>query len=110
MHNVWLIAKREYLERIRTKSFLLMTVLIPMLMVGGGLLNEISIAKSKSVAHIAMVSGGAQLALDLKKELENAKNSRMTVDVISPPVANTRPLLNGELADKTLDGYLWMSS
>lgn len=110
MHNVWLIAKREYLERIRTKSFLLMTVLIPMLMVGGGLLNEISIAKSKSEAHIAIVSEDTQLALDLQRELENAKNSRMTVDVISPPVANTRPELNGELADKALDGYLWMNS
>ena len=28
MHNVWLIAKREYLERIRTKGFLIATVLI----------------------------------------------------------------------------------
>ena len=34
MHNVWLIAKREYLERIRAKSFLLMTILIPLLMGG----------------------------------------------------------------------------
>ncbi len=27
MHNVWLIAKREYLERVRTKGFLVTTVL-----------------------------------------------------------------------------------
>ena len=35
MHNVWLIARREYFERIRTKSFLIMTILIPVLMIGG---------------------------------------------------------------------------
>ena len=34
MHNVWLIAKREYLERIRAKSFLIITILIPLLMGG----------------------------------------------------------------------------
>ena len=32
MHNVWLIAKREYLERIRTKSFLIATIVIPLIM------------------------------------------------------------------------------
>ena len=29
MHNILLIARREYLERIRAKSFLIMTILIP---------------------------------------------------------------------------------
>lgn len=32
MHNTWLIAKREYLERVRTKGFIIATVLIPLLM------------------------------------------------------------------------------
>ena len=31
MNNVWLIARREYLERVRAKSFLVMTVLIPLI-------------------------------------------------------------------------------
>ena len=34
LHNTWLIAKREYVERIRAKSFIVMTVLIPTLMGG----------------------------------------------------------------------------
>jgi len=34
MHNIWLIARREYLERIRTKAFLVATILIPLLMGG----------------------------------------------------------------------------
>ncbi len=36
MHNIWLIARREYLERVRTKAFLIMTVLIPLLMAPTG--------------------------------------------------------------------------
>src|ERR1700749_2150725 len=38
MRNILLIAKREYLERVRQRSFMIMTVLIPLLMfaaVGG---------------------------------------------------------------------------
>ena len=40
MRNIWLIAKREYLERIRTKAFLFSTILIPLLM-GGGIIFEV---------------------------------------------------------------------
>ena len=32
MHKIWLIIKREYLVRIRKKSFIVMTILGPLLM------------------------------------------------------------------------------
>lgn len=109
MHNVWLIAKREYLERVRTKAFLLTTILIPLLM-GGGIVGSIMMsAKSKSTSHIAIVSRDQQLATDLQAELTNGKDSKMTVDVISPPGHDTRSVLDSELADKSLDGYLWIT-
>ena len=34
MHNIFIIAKREYLERVRTRSFVIMTFFIPVLMIG----------------------------------------------------------------------------
>jgi ABC-2 type transport system permease protein len=34
MHNIFLIARREYLERVRSKTFLIMTILVPVLMIG----------------------------------------------------------------------------
>jgi ABC-2 type transport system permease protein len=109
MHNVWLIAKREYLERVRTKAFLLTTILIPLLM-GGGIVGSImTSAKSKSTSHIAVVSPDQQLATDLQSELTNGRDSRMTVDVISPPGRDTRATLDNELAEKALDGYLWIT-
>ncbi len=109
MHNVWLIAKREYLERIRTKSFLFFTVLFPLLMVGGIAVEAITSTHARSVSHIAVVSHDLQLATDLQAELENGKDNRMTVDVISPPGTDTRDILDGELANKSLDGYLWIT-
>jgi len=109
MHNVWLIAKREYLERVRTKAFMISTLLIPLLMVGGIVGSIVLGHKTKPTSHIAVVSPDQQLALDLQAELENGKESRMKVDVISPGNSETRKTLDDMLADKQLDGYLWIT-
>jgi ABC-2 type transport system permease protein len=107
--NTWLIAKREYTERVRTKSFILTTVLIPMLMgalvFGGGYLAS----RTKSSAHIAVVSTDSVFSNDLKQRLEADKDSMMKVDLASPAPA-TRAALDKEIADKSssLDGYLWV--
>ena len=108
MHNVWLIAKREYLERIRTKAFLVMTVLIPLLMGGGIVGTAIAGRSQQSNSHIAVVSPDLDLAQDLQNELEHGRNSKMLVDVISPAAADTRTVLDSELSNKQLDGYLWI--
>jgi ABC-2 type transport system permease protein len=109
MHNVWLIAKREYLERVRTKAFIISTVLIPLLMGGGIIASVIVNGKARSTSHITVASSDQQLATDLQAELENGKESKMTVEVISPPGSDTRKTLDDELADKQIDGYLWIT-
>src|ERR1700730_14180707 len=104
MHNVWLVAKREYLERIRAKSFLILTILIPLLM--GGLLYGAALANGRSGSnlHIAVVTQDPKFGADLKSELEStkhvdsdrdtAKQGVTKVDVISPPAATREPLDN----------------
>jgi len=123
MHNVWLIARREYLERIRTRGFLVTTVLIPVIM-GGFLFGSTFLAsKVNSDTHIAVVSSDPQLALDLQAELERsrqtadarpgaARRSRITVDAmdVGPQDAqSTRATLDQELDAGELDGYLWIT-
>jgi ABC-2 type transport system permease protein len=109
MHNVWLIAKREYLERIRTKAFLVATVLIPVLMgafvFGSGYLAS----RTKSSSHVAIVSSDPVFSSDLKDELQTGKNSSMTVDLLSPS-DSTRATLDRDLQGKgDLAGYLWIT-
>jgi ABC-2 type transport system permease protein len=105
MHNVWLIAKREYTERIKTKAFIVATVLIPTLM-GGGIFGVAAIAsKSKTMSHIAIVTTQPQPAQDLKHELENGDDTRMTVD-IKAPTPGGQAALDKAMEDKQLDGYL----
>src|SRR5215831_2658302 len=109
MRNVWLIAKREYLERVRTRAFLISTLLIPLLM-GGGIVGSLVFGhKTKPTSHITVVSPDQQLALDLKDELQSGKEGRMTVDVISPGNSETRKTLDEMLADRQIDGYLWIT-
>jgi ABC-2 type transport system permease protein len=120
MLNVWLIAKREYLERIRAKSFLIMTILIPLLM--GGLVFGAALANGRSGnLHIAVVTENPQFGRDLKSELENSKHSDVNseegstkqsvskVDVISPPTSDTRATLDNQLKNRGLDGYIWVT-
>ena len=109
LHNIWLIAKREYVERIRAKSFVIMTILIPALM--GGALYAVGLAtgKGKSDVSIAIVTQDSKFGLDMQSELATHKHPKITADVISPPGPDTRSVLDGELKSKSLDGYLWVT-
>jgi ABC-2 type transport system permease protein len=109
MHNIWLIAKREYLERIRTKAFLIATILIPVMMgtfvFGSGYLAS----RAKSSSHVAIVSSDPVFSADLKQELQTGKSSNMTVDLIVPS-HSVRATLDHDLQGKgDLTGYLWVT-
>jgi len=110
MRNIWLIARREYLERIRTKSFIVMTVLLPAIMAavafGGSLLGG---GKNKPAAHIIVVTQDVQLGMNLQSEIEAQKQATITADLISPPGSDTRDRLNREVISRDLDGYLWIA-
>ena len=107
LHNIWLIAKREYLERIRTKAFLIATVLIPCLLGGLGFGSGYLAQRTKSEAHIAIVSSDPVFAHDLQHELENGKDSHMKVDLETPSPA-TLARLNAATHDSAqhFAGYL----
>ena len=120
MHNVWLIARREYVERIRTRGFLITTVMIPLIMGGFIFVSAFINSNSESVAHIAIVSSDTQLALDLQTELQqpqesrprSARQPRITVDAIDlrPQSAQaTRAILDRDLYSGDIDGYLWIT-
>ncbi len=130
MRNVWLIAHREYSERIRTRGFLITTVMIPLIMAGfvfGGMFLSV---KEPADIRIAVVSSDVQLALDLQDELHRqqqqreltqrdadqpqakpgkpSKQPRFIVDAIDPG-PNTKSELDDSLASSDIDGYLWIT-
>ncbi len=110
LQNIWLIARREYMERVRTKGFILATVLIPcfMALIVGG--SAFFMTRTKTNSHIAVVTSDRNLGQDLKQQLETGKESDMTVDLMEPSAA-TRAGLDAQLHTKAsqLAGYLWIT-
>ena len=110
MHNILLIARREYTERVKTKGFLIATILIPLLM--GGLVfgGAYLASRQKTSSHIAVVSSDARFAADLQQNLQSGKDSSMQVDIATPS-SETRTNLDAALKDKksSLAGYLWVT-
>src|SRR5450631_2462738 len=130
MRNVWLIAHREYFERIRTRGFMITTIMIPLIMAAFAFGTSFLGSRGTPDVRIAVVSSDTQLALDLQTELEreqqqaviNTQNSSQSltspsspkklpniiVDAIDPG-PGTRSTLDHDLDSGDIDGYLWIT-
>jgi len=108
MRNLLLIARREYMERVRSKSFVIMTVLIPVLM-GCGLFASVYFGGHTHASHITIVSTNTQLAIDVQNQLAAADPS-LVVDAISPPTADTMHILSGDVEGGDSEGFLWVDA
>jgi ABC-2 type transport system permease protein len=119
MREALLIARREYLERIRSKAFRISTVLIPLffaLIFGAGALSG---KLSGGVRHIVVASNDPLLAESVRAELIAAENaaeavrrnpsSRLTVEVQAPLTEGELAALNTAVESKQMDGYLWLN-
>ena len=110
MHNILLIAKREYLEQIRGRAFRLTTVLLPALfalVIGIGYLSNIGLGSNK---HIVIVSDDAVLANNIRSQMLSEKKDKATVDVIAPASEEDRSALLKKVQHKAIDGYLSIST
>jgi ABC-2 type transport system permease protein len=111
MREALLIARREYLERIRSKAFRVSTVLIPMffgLIFGVGALSG---KLSGGAKNIVVASNDPVLAESERAELMAvaAPSSQLKVEVRAPVTEGDLETLNGEVESKRIDGYLWLN-
>jgi ABC-2 type transport system permease protein len=110
MREIWLIARREYLEQIRGKAFRITTILIPLIF---GVIIAISVFASKnsgSGKHIAIAANDAAFATRVREQLLADKNAHMTIEVVAPAADSDRQQLLARIDRKDLDGFLWLSS
>lgn len=106
--NVLLIARREYLEKIRGRAFRLSTVLVPVLMVllmGGSLLTTRNLGVGK---HIVIAAPSPALAAAVRNQLLAEKSAKLTVDIDAPATEQGRAGLSQQVRSKAIDGYLWI--
>jgi ABC-2 type transport system permease protein len=110
MHNIYLVARREYLEQIRGRAFRVSTILVPVLfavVIGIAILSGRGSGVGK---HVIVAAPSASLANAIRSQVMNDKDAKATVDVVAPAAAAARPGLVEEVKSKQVDGLLWVGS
>ena len=125
MRNMWLIIRREYLERVRTRSFLLLTLLLPAIMAMAFVLPlrlaSMSVGRPE---HLVLVVSSQRFGEVVRRQLlsqtpvpneedtgqqiNNADSSRAhyVIEVDSHPTETERAILRSQLATGTMQSQL----
>jgi ABC-2 type transport system permease protein len=124
MHNTFIIAKREYLERVRSRSFVIMTFFIPLLMFGVTVVPTLLMNKgSNETKHMVVVAADRDTAEMIRSRIEQKQDEKtsnvttprkrdlppthFTVEVSTDTADSTRAALTEKVKNKQLDGFLW---
>ncbi len=106
LRQTLLIAKREYLERVRSKVFRITTLLVPIGMGALGWLGGMSGHRLEGVQSLAIVSRQADLAPQVKMALEEGQFPPSTIQVFAPATTADRARADQEVASHQIAGYL----
>jgi ABC-2 type transport system permease protein len=73
MRNIWLVIKREYLERVRQRSFIVLTLLLPAIMIGAFVIPaKLSRMKSSTMKKLVVVTSTPQFGEIVRQQLLTA--------------------------------------
>jgi ABC-2 type transport system permease protein len=127
MRNIWLIIKREYLERVRTTSFVVLTLLAPAIMTVVMILPAKLATMGEKTQHIVVVTSTPQFGEMVREQLSSADAEdddtpasgahaakqkavkQYVIDVDPNPTEAERAVLRDKVDSKAIDGYLWLS-
>jgi ABC-2 type transport system permease protein len=111
MRKIWLIVKREYITRVRTKAFILGTLALPLLSIsilvvsiflsGGTTAYSVRIVILDDVGGLG---GAVQKALEQNKSV--AQPEVRIVQVVEHPSPNLEGYFNSQVRNDELDGVL----
>jgi ABC-2 type transport system permease protein len=106
MHNIFLIARREYLQQIRGRAFKFSTVLVPLLMAALLAASYFTGRNAAPGKHVTIVANDTGLAEQLRREMLYDTKAKFTVDVVARATPENRAALLKQLQAKTIDGIL----
>jgi ABC-2 type transport system permease protein len=124
MHSVWTLIRREYLERVRSRSFVIFTLLMPAFMAGIVLIPaKLAQMSTGGERRIVIVAKDPQLAIAVGKELGSAKRR----SAIYPGEARGQPVvyaiqadtdaseaererLRQQVSNGQITGFLWLTN
>lgn len=113
MHKAWLIFKREYLTRVKTKGFIAATIVIPLFSIGVfGFSIFLAMRQTDHTMKIAILDESGGLAQGIQANLDgklpNGQPAFDVVQAINQPASDekTRQELLSEVNAGRLDGFL----
>lgn len=111
MHKLWLVIKREYLTRVRTKGFIISTIIVPVLTVGVLVLQIVT--ASRQVGHTLRIvvldeAGGlgSAVAKGLSAKLPSGQPEFRVVQTWENPAADAEANLRARVLRGELDAFL----
>jgi ABC-2 type transport system permease protein len=127
MRKVLLIIKREYIVRVRTKAFILFTVLMPLFIGGVVVLPGRLMMRGSGTKHIVIVAADSFLANSIRSELaasrgfdaddapaaetgKKAGKADFDVSVRTEPSEALRQQLTTQVREGKLDGFAWLET
>jgi ABC-2 type transport system permease protein len=128
MRNTWTIIQREYIERVRTRTFLILTLLLPAIMTVLMVLPAKMATMGAKAQHIVLVASTQQFGETLRQQLQavpvqqsdeeeasGENNSKLKpedqydIDVDANPTEAERAALRHKVSNRTIDGFLWLT-
>jgi len=113
MRNVFLIARREYLERVRTKAFLIFTFLMPALMAAFTILPAKLMMTAGKARQLLVITSTPDFGQVLKEQLGSSEPRNSGVNIIvttSTPAETTQEVAEEQVAAKKYDSFLWATN
>jgi ABC-2 type transport system permease protein len=124
MRNVWTLVKREYLERVRTRSFLIFTLLMPALMAAIMIIpTTLERMNAGGVRRIVIVADNAPLAAVVGQELQAPKPAVdgperfaklkeaavYDIQLDSDTSEEERARLSQKVINEQIAGFIWLT-
>lgn len=110
MRNVFLVAKREYLEQVRARSFIFSTIGLPAIFLfifGIIWLTTLHLGSKK---HLVIATNDLALASEVRAQIIGEKESRTSVDVVESTDAASQASLDSQLQSQAISGILSLES
>jgi len=113
--RILVVARRDYLSRVRTPAFWITTVILPLFMAGWIVLPSLIMSKSRGGLRLAVVDQTGKVAPVLQKEVAGAGGEGSRVDLtlkVEPPAADIaaqRKHLDRRVLADEIDAWLWIA-
>jgi ABC-2 type transport system permease protein len=126
MRNTWVILKREYLERVRTRTFLVLTLLAPAIMTALMILPAKLATMGQKAEYVVIVTSTQQFGEVVRQQLMSELTSsdedeaeepgskqkpedQYTIVIDTTATESERASLRDKIDTHTIDGFIWLT-